>query len=50
MPGLMMLYESIFVIAIRASEVIGAVVDDERMTCKKGWRIEGVSTVRMSVG
>ena len=36
-------------IAIKASEVMGAVVDEERMTCRKGWRIEGVSTVRMSV-
>jgi hypothetical protein len=50
MPGLTTLYESILVIAIKASEVIGAVVDEERMTCRKGWRIEGVSTVRMSVG
>jgi hypothetical protein len=50
MSGLTTLYDSILVIAIKASEVMGAVVDEERMTCRKGWRIEGVSTVRMSVG
>lgn len=34
--------------AMRASEVMGADVDEDRMTCKKGWSIEGVSKVLMS--
>jgi hypothetical protein len=45
----MTLYESILVMAIRAREVMGAVVEEERMTCRKGWRMDGVSTVRTSV-
>jgi hypothetical protein len=32
----MILYARNFVIAMRASEVIGAEVDEERITCKKG--------------
>ena len=36
-------------IAKRAREVIGAVVEDDRITCMKGWRMEGVSKARMSV-
>jgi hypothetical protein len=42
-------YERNLVMAMRASDVIGAEVDEERMTCRKGWSIEGVSKVRMSV-
>jgi hypothetical protein len=34
--------------AMRASEVMGADVDEERMTWRNGWSIEGVSKVRMS--
>jgi hypothetical protein len=44
----MTLYDRNFVIAMRASEVMGAEVDEERMTCRKGWSIEGVSKVLMS--
>lgn len=44
----MMPYDRNLVIAMRASEVIGAEVEEERMTCKKGWSMEGVSKVRMS--
>jgi hypothetical protein len=35
--------------AMRASDVMGAEVDDERMTCRKGCSIEGVSKVLISV-
>lgn len=35
-------------IAISASEVMGAEVDDERMTCRNGWSKAGVSKLRMS--
>ena len=34
--------------AIRANDVIGPDVDEERITCKNGWSNEGVSNVRMS--
>ena len=44
----MMLYDRNFVIAISARLVIGAEVDDERMTWRKGWSIEGVSNVLTS--
>lgn len=44
----MTLYERNLVMAMRASDVMGAEVDEERMTCRKGWSIEGVSKVRMS--
>ena len=44
----MTLYERNLVMAMRASEVIGAEVDEERMTCRKGWSIDGVSKVLMS--
>ena len=44
----MMPYDRNFVIAMRASEVMGAEVDEERMTWRKGWSIEGVSKVLMS--
>jgi hypothetical protein len=47
-PWSMTRYERNFVMAMRASDVIGADVDDDRMTCRKGWSIEGVSKVRMS--
>jgi hypothetical protein len=45
----MTLYDRNLVMAIRASEVIGADVEDDRITCRKGWSIEGVSNVLMSV-
>src|SRR5450432_3161363 len=35
--------------ATRASDVIGADVDDERMTCRNGCNREGVSKVRISL-
>ena len=35
--------------AMRARDVIGAEVDDERMTWRKGCSIDGVSKVLMSV-
>ena len=41
-------YDRNLVIAMRASEVMGAEVDEDRMTCRKGWSIEGVSKVRIS--
>lgn len=41
-------YDRNLVIAMRASEVIGAEVEEERMTCRKGWSIEGVSNVLIS--
>ena len=41
--GLMRLYEKNFVIATRASEVIGAEVAEACMTCKNGCNNEGVS-------
>ena len=44
----MMPYDRNLVIAMRASEVMGAEVEEERMTCRKGWSMEGVSKVRMS--
>lgn len=44
----MMPYERNLVMAIRASEVMGADVDEDRMTWRKGWSIEGVSNVLMS--
>jgi hypothetical protein len=44
----MTLYERNLVIAMSASEVMGADVEEERMTCRKGWSIEGVSKVLMS--
>jgi hypothetical protein len=45
---LMMPYDRNLVIAMRASEVMGAEVDEERMTWRKGWSIEGVSKVLIS--
>jgi hypothetical protein len=41
-------YDRNLVIAMRASEVMGAEVEEERMTCRKGCSIDGVSKVRMS--
>jgi hypothetical protein len=35
--------------AMRASEVIGAEVEDERMTWRNGWSIEGVSNCLISI-
>lgn len=35
-------------IATKASDVMGAEVEDERITWRKGWRREGVSNVRIS--
>ena len=35
--------------ATSAREVIGAEVDEERITCRKGWSSEGISKVLMSV-
>lgn len=34
--------------AMRARDVIGAEVDEERITWRKGWSIDGVSKVLMS--
>jgi hypothetical protein len=48
-PWSMTRYDRNLVMAMRASEVMGAEVEEERMTCRKGWSIEGVSKVRMSV-
>jgi len=45
----MILYERNFVIAIRESEVMGAEVDDERITCRNGLSMEGVSKVLISI-
>jgi hypothetical protein len=45
----MTLYDRNLVMAMRASEVMGAEVEEERMTCRKGWSIAGVSKVLMSV-
>jgi len=39
----MTLYDSIFVIAISAREVMGAVVEEDRMTCMKGCKMAVVS-------
>lgn len=47
--GPITLYASILVIAMSASEVIGAVVDEERIIWRNGCRMAGVSTFRMSV-
>ena len=44
----MMLYERNLVMALSASEVIEAEVEEERMTWRKGWRSDGVSKDRMS--
>lgn len=44
----MTLYDRNFVMAMSASEVMGADVDEERMTWRNGWSIEGVSKVLMS--
>jgi hypothetical protein len=44
----MMPYDRNLVIAMRASEVMGADVEEERMTWRKGWSMEGVSKVRIS--
>jgi hypothetical protein len=44
----MTLYDRNFVMAMSAREVMGADVDEERMTWRKGWSIEGVSKVLMS--
>ena len=44
----MTLYERNLVMAMSASDVMGAEVDEERMTCRKGWSIEGVSKALMS--
>lgn len=44
----MTLYERNLVIAMSASEVMGADVEEERMTWRNGWSIEGVSKVLMS--
>ena len=41
-------YEKNLVIAMRAREVMGAEVDEERMTCRKGCNIEAASTVCIS--
>lgn len=41
-------YAKNFVTAIRASEVIGPDVDEDRITCKKGCRSEGVSNFLIS--
>lgn len=35
--------------ATRASEVMGAEVEEERMTCRNGWRRDGTSNVLISV-
>jgi hypothetical protein len=48
-PWSMTLYDRNLVMAMRASEVMGAEVEEERMTCRKGWSIAGVSKVLMSV-
>lgn len=44
-----MLYDKNFVIAMSASDVIGAEVDEERMTWRNGCSIEGVSNFLMSI-
>ena len=36
-------------IATRAREVIGAEVEEERMTWRKGWSKDGISKVLMSI-
>ena len=45
----MILYEKNFVMATNAKEVMGAEVDEDRMTCRKGCNSEGVSKLPMSV-
>lgn len=45
----MMLYVRNFVIATKAREVMEAEVEEERMTCRKGCRSEGVSKPPMFV-
>jgi hypothetical protein len=37
------------VMATRARDVIGAEVEDDRMTCKNGFNSEGVSKRRISI-
>ena len=44
----MILYDRNLVIAIRAREVMGAEVDEERITWRNGCSIEGVWKVLMS--
>ena len=46
---LIKLYAKNLVIATSAREVIGADVEDERMTCRKGWSKEGISKHRISM-
>ena len=45
----MMLYEKNFVMATKASEVIGAEVAEAWMTCRKGCNSAGVSNDLMSI-
>lgn len=44
----MSLYAKNLVMEIRARDVMGADVEDDRMTCRKGCRREGVSKVLIS--
>ena len=44
-----MLYARNFVMAMSAKDVIGAEVDDDRMTCKKGCNSAVVSKALISV-
>jgi len=44
----MSLYAKNLVMEIRARDVIGADVEDDRMTCRKGCKREGVSKVPIS--
>ena len=45
---LMRLYAKNFVMATIASEVIGADVEDDRMTCRNGCSREGISKLLIS--
>ena len=44
----MRLYAKNFVMATTASDVIGADVEDERMTCRNGCNREGISKLLIS--
>ena len=45
----MRLYAKNFVIATSAREVMGAEVEDDRITCRKGCRRDGISKLLISV-
>jgi hypothetical protein len=45
----MRLYEKKRVMELMAKDVMGAEADEERITCKKGWRNEGESNVFISL-